>query len=284
MKKKSRYADDFILVLMLGPALLWFVFFFLVPLAIIVFYSFCERGTYGGIVYRFTLRNYVEAFDALYLNAFVRSVRIAFLNTFLCLIIGYPVAYYISTKPPRIKNSLILLVIVPFWTNFLVRTYSWMIILRTEGLVNSLLLGLNILRNPLNLLFSEKAVVIGLVYGYLPFMILPIYASIEKVDFLLLDAAKDLGANSMQVFAKIMLPLTLPGIIAGSILVLIPSLGAFITPDLLGGAKNLMIGNVIKDQFLAARNWPFGSAIAIILMVIVVLLLKLYLGINKENE
>lgn len=270
--------------LTLGPGIFWLLFFFLIPLFIVFFYSLCDRGTYGDIIYKISFKNYLEALDPIYLKAFLRSFRIATINTLICLFLGYPLAYYISFRSPKIKNLLLLMVIIPFLTNFLVRTYAWMIILRSEGLINSILTGLNVINQPLNLLFTEKAIIIGLVYGYLPFMILPLYASIEKLDFSIVDAAKDLGANTLKIFTKIILPLTLPGIVTGSILVFVPSLGAFITPDLLGGAKNLMIGNVIKDQYLTARNWPLGSAISFILMAIILTLLAIYIRLSKTKE
>lgn len=268
----------------LAPSVIWLSFFFVLPLIIILIYSFLQRGTYGGIEYVFTLGNYIRVVDPLYLKPVIRSVYIAFLNTSICLVIGYPLAYFIANQPQGRKNLMLMLVILPFLTNFLVRTYAWMIILRTEGLINNVLISLNMINEPLELLFTEKAVIIGLVYGYLPFMVLPLYASIEKLDRTLVDASKDLGATPGKTFWNVILPLTRPGIIAGSVLVFVPSLGAFITPDILGGAKSLMIGNLIKDQFLAVRDWPFGSALAFILMSVVLGLLMLYVRSGRSQE
>jgi spermidine/putrescine transport system permease protein len=200
------------------------------------------------------------------------------------LIIGYPTAYYISKRNQRFKNILFILIIVPLWTNFIVRTYAWMIILREGGLANTILMRLGLIEEPLQLLFTQKAVVIGLVYGYLPFMILPLYASIEKLNPSLLEAARDLGANGFQAFWRVMFPLTLPGIIAGSILVFVPTLGAFVTPDLLGGAKQTMMGNLIQNQYLKVRNWPFGSALSLILLAIVLIMLFVRIRYGDAEE
>ncbi|MGQ9610523.1 MAG: ABC transporter permease [bacterium] len=231
-----------------------------------------------------TLGNYLSALNPVYLEAIVRSFWMAMANTLICLVIGYPVAYYISHRSIRVKNILLILTILPFWTNFLVRTYAWMVILRGEGLINTILIKLGLINEPLQLLFTSGAVLTGLVYGYLPFMILPLYASIEKVNPSLLEAAYDLGANRIQTFLRVMLPLTYPGIIAGSILVFVPSLGAFVTPDLLGGAKVIMIGNLIQNQFLKVRNYPFGSALSFILMGVVLILLFFYVKLGEKED
>lgn len=265
----------------LFPAVFWLMFFFVIPLTIIFVYSFFERGIYGGIEYVFSFNNYYRVIDPLYLKAVLRTVYIASLNTLICLIIGYPLAYFISNQSQRKKNILLFLVTLPFWTNFLVRIYAWMIILRTEGFLNNVLLWMNLINKPFEILFTDKAVLIGMVYGYLPFMILPLYASIEKLDKNYLDAARDLGATPIKTFWRVIIPLTKPGIIAGSILVFVPSLGAFIIPDLLGGAKSMMIGNLIKDQFLSARDWPFGSALSFIVMAVVLILLMIYLRFGQ---
>lgn len=258
------------------PGSIWLMILFVLPLLIILVYSFIERGTYGELIYSFTLENYQRSFDPLYAQTLWRSVYIALVATCICLITGFPLAWYMSLQSESKKKLLLALLIIPFWTNFLVRTYSWIFILRTEGLLNNMLLRIGIIEQPLDILFTETAVLIGLVYTYLPFMVLPIYVSIEKMDNNLFDAARDLGANALKRFTKIMMPLTKPGVISGSILVFVPCLGAYITPDLLGGAKTLMIGNLIQIQFLSARDWPFGSALSLIVMAIVLLLLLVY--------
>lgn len=260
---------------------------FLLPLALVFLLSFAERGTYGGVKPIESLAahigsgkfldNYARTLDPLYLQIYWRSFWMAVVTTVLCLLISYPVAYWIAVvAPARFKNLLLALVVVPFWTSFLIRTYAWMLILRTEGLVNTVLGSLGLVSAPLELLYSEPAVLLGLVYGELPFMILPLYASLEKLDLSLVDAASDLGASPVSSFFRVTVPLTMPGILAGVVLVFIPSLGQFVVSDLLGGAKSVLVGNLIQNQFSVARNKPFGSAIAFELTAVVLLLLWLY--------
>jgi spermidine/putrescine transport system permease protein len=202
---------------------------------------------------------------------------LAFANTILCLLVGYPFAYYVARREDaRTRNILLVLVMVPFWTNFLIRTYAWRVILGSDGTLNTFLLWLGLIREPLPLLFNDGAVIVGLVYGYLPFMVLPLYAAIDRIDFSLMEAAGDLYANGRRAFWHVLLPLSLPGVIAGSVLVFVPSLGAFVTPDLLGGAKTVMIGNLIQSQFLTARDWPFGSAFSVLLMAVVLVATLVY--------
>jgi len=255
------------------PTGIWLGIFFVIPLLIIIAYSFMQRGVYGELIYSFSVGNYTRLVDPLYAQTLWRSVWIASMTTIITLLIGYPVAWYIAQKTEKTKKLLLALLILPFWTNFLVRTYSWIFILRTEGLLNNTLISLGMISDPLEILFTQTAVIIGLVYTYLPFMILPIYVSIEKLDKSLLDATKDLGSTSLQAFRFVILPLTKIGIVSGCVLVFVPAFGAYITPDLLGGAKNLMIGNLIQIQFLSARDWPFGSALSLVVMIIVMLLL-----------
>jgi spermidine/putrescine transport system permease protein len=267
-----------------GPSVLWLVLFFLLPLAIVLVISFLKRGTYGGVVTSPTLANYVKLLDPDYFIIFRRSVTLALVTTITCLIVGYPMAYFIARRPERWRGVLLMLVIIPFWTNFLVRTYAWIELLRDEGVINNVLIALGLTDKPLDLLYTPGAVIVGLIYGYLPFMILPLFANLEKFDHSLIEAAQDSGANSFWAFLRVMLPLTMPGIVAGSILVFIPSLGAFVTSDILGGAKLMMIGNLVERQFTAGRNWPFASTISITLMVIVSLAVALYFRITTEKE
>lgn len=264
------------IISLLSPSMVWLLAFFLLPLMMVLLASLGRRGPFGGVVYQWNLDNYIRFVDRIYFKIFFRSVRIATVNTFLCLLFGYPLAYFIARRPKRWRNVLLLLVMLPFWTNFLVRTYAWMVILRDTGLINSLLMQTGTISKPLPLLYNQNAVVLGLFYGYLPFMVLPLYASIEKLDFSLVEAAQDLGANSLIAFRRIVLPLTMPGIVAGAIITFIPSLGAYVTPDLLGGAKSMMIGNLLQQQFLEVRDWPFGSAVGFILMATVLLATMLY--------
>lgn len=271
------------LLILLLPTTLWLLIFFIIPLLIVFIYSFLERGTYGGVTWEFTLSNYQRLVNGLYFNIFWRSLGLAALTTAICLIIGYPLAFFIATRPSRWRNILLFLVIIPFWTNFLVRTYAWIMILRSEGIINTLLINLHLVKDPLNLLFTPFAVTVGLIYGYLPFMVLPLYATIERFNFSLIEAAQDLGANDLKTFWRILLPLTRKGIIAGSLLVFIPALGAFITPDILGGAKTVMIGNLIQNQFLQARHWPFGSALSMLLMVLILIPVLIYFRTSDDQ-
>lgn len=265
-----RRRDRFQLTLLVGPTALYLLFFFVIPLGIIFVYSFLKRGVYGQLIWEFNLQNYVRVVDPLYLQIFWRSTVLATASTVGSLLLAYPFAYYIARRESaRTRNLLLVLVMIPFWTNFLIRTYAWRVILGTDGPINATLRWIGLIDEPLTLLFTDGAVLIGLIYGYLPFMVLPLYAAIERIDFSLMEAAADLYANGWQAFRKVLLPLSMPGVIAGCILVFIPSLGAFVTPDLLGGAKTVMIGNLIQGQFLTARDWPFGSAISMLLMVAV---------------
>lgn len=255
--------------LLLLPATAWLVIFFLAPLVIVLIYAFLERGTYGGVVWIFTVENFQRVFDPLYLNTFLRSVYIAIITTFFCLVIGFPLAFYIATRPQRKRNALLLALMIPFWTNFLIRTYAWLTLLRTNtGLINVSLMSLGLINKPLPLFGNDFAIVLGLVYGWLPDMVLPLYAALERLDWSLIEAAGDLYASAPKVFLRIIWPLALPGVVAGSMLVFIPSLGAFVTPAILGGGKSLMIGNIISNQFLAAHDWPFGAALSTLMMAL----------------
>ncbi len=272
------------LLFLIFPGTIWLLIFFIVPLVIVLIYSFLERGIYGGVIWQFTLDNYQRLAQGIYWGIFWRSLFLALITTIMCLLIGYPLAYFIATIRPPWRNVLLMLVIIPFWTNFLVRTYAWIVLLRTEGVFNIVLQSLQLADEPLTLLFTPFAVTIGLVYGYLPFMILPLYATIERFNFSLLEAAQDLGANDLRSFFRVVLPLTMRGIVAGCLLVFIPAFGAFITPDILGGAKTMMVGNLIQNQFLKARNWPFGSALSIALMMIVLIPVIIYFGVSEEKN
>ena len=281
MSVKNRQQTN--LSLLLFPATAWLLVFFILPVLIVLLYSFLERGTYGGVTWIFTLSNYQRLFSGLFLGVIGRSLWLAFLTTVACLLVGYPLAFFIATRSPRWRNALLLLVIIPFWTNFLVRTYAWIILLRSEGVVNTALQSLQIISEPLNLLFTPLAVAIGLIYGYLPFMVLPLYSSIERFNFSLVEAAQDLGANDIRTFWRVFLPLTTRGIVAGSILVFVPAVGAFITPDILGGSKTVMVGNLIQNQFMKARDWPFGSALSMLLTLIILIPVLIYSRVSDET-
>ena len=252
---------------LLAPMVGWLLLFVVVPALILLVYSFCERDELGGVVFTFTLENYERVFDPVYLRIFGRSIWYAALTTAICAVVGYPVAYYIARVGESLRNKLLLLVMVPFWTSFLIRTYAWITILKQEGLLNGLVQAMNPALDPFNLLYTPTAVVIGLVYAYLPFMILPIYGSAEKLDNSLIEAAYDLGAGPVRAFSSVIVPLTMPGIAAGTLLVFVPSIGMFAITDLMGGAKVPMIGNVIQNQFRLANNWPFGAALGVVFML-----------------
>lgn len=278
---RSRWA-------LVGPALLVITVFGILPLVITLIYSFLVAGTYGGVEWKFTTTAYVQflydhdIFDGTlhfvpdYLEIFARSILLAAGTTVCCLLVGFPTAYFMATRPPAQRNFWVFLITIPFWTNLLIRTYAIMLIIRDEGLVNDLLRWLGIIDKPLVILYTNFAILLGLLYSFLPFMVLPLYASLEKMDFRLVEAGFDLYATRGKVLRRIIIPLAKPGIIAGCLLVFIPGLGSYITPSLLGGGGELMIGNLIALQFGTSRNWPFGSAMAFILMVVVLLALMLY--------
>lgn len=259
----------------------WLVLFVMIPNIMIIGTSFLTRDEANLIEMTFTLDNYIRLADPLYFKVLMHSFYMAIIATLLCLIIGYPFAYIVAKMPEKWRPFMLFLVIVPFWTNSLIRTYGLKIVLGAQGVLNKSLLALDIIDKPLRIMYTETAVMIGLVYILLPFMILPLYSAIEKLDDTYLEAAKDLGANKLQTLLKVVLPLTMPGIIGGCLLVLLPALGMFYISDLLGGAKNLLIGNVIKSQVLNARDWPFGAATSIALTVAMAIMLYAYYRAGK---
>jgi spermidine/putrescine transport system permease protein len=254
--------------LLLLPLIVWAVAFVVAPAAIMLAYSFLERGTLGGVVWGApTLENYAGVGDPVYLRIVIRSIGYAGLTTLICLAAGYPVAYLIGRADARYRNLLLMLVMVPFWTSFLIRTYAWVTILKSQGFLNSSLLAFGFIREPLDLLYTPGAVLVGLVYTFLPFMILPIFTSVEKLDGALIEAALDLGAGPVRAFSRVIVPLTSPGISAGVLLVFVPALGIYAVNDILGGGRVDMIGNIIENQIKGnARNWPFGAALGTALL------------------
>jgi spermidine/putrescine transport system permease protein len=271
--------------LLLFPGMFWLLLFFMIPLLVIVLYSFLTPGPTGNVIWQFTLNNYARLFtESVYLNAYWRSLWIGVVTTVICLLIGYPLALFIARSSPRWRGLLLFLVLIPFWTNFLVRTYAWMIILNNNGILNSLLQSLGLPRQAL--LNNTGAVLIGLIYGELPFMVLPLYASLDRFDFTLLEAASDLGASRFRAFLRVMLPLTMPGVAAGSVLVFIPTVGQFVVSDLLGGAKVDLLGNLLQRLFTRANppNWPLGSAMAIIFMFVLTILVVFYFRTTTEED
>jgi spermidine/putrescine transport system permease protein len=274
--------------LLLVPALAILSGLLIVPLSIMLVYSFLTPATFGSVIWEFSFGAYIQflferdIFDdsltltTAYLGIFTRSFVQALVATLGCLVIGLPTAYFMATRPPEQRNLWVFLITVPYWVNLLIRTLAMLFLIRDGGPLNALLLWLGLIERPLTIAYTPYAIAIGLIYSYLPFMVLPIYATIERFDFRLIEAAYDLYADRWTIFRRIILPLAAPGIIAGCLLVFIPSLGAFIAPDILGGGRNLMIGNMIALQFGSSRNWPFGAAAAVILMTMVLIALILY--------
>jgi len=270
------------------PALVIIFFAGVGPLAVMIIYSFLAKSGYGGVTWNFSLDAWTSVFlerdifdDTLtwadaHVTIFWRSVKLSFLTTVFCLVFGFPTAYFIATRSERWRDVWLFLITIPFWTNLLIRTFAIQEVIRGEGIINSILVGIGAIETPLQIMFTDVAIMLGMVYVYLPLMVLPLYASIEKLDFRLVEAGYDLYANRFRVLWRIVIPLVMPGIIAGSILVFIPSLGAYVTPRVLGGGKNLMLGNLIELQFGQGRNWPLGAALSITLMIIVMVALLVY--------
>lgn len=259
--------------LLLSPAILWCVVFTLIPLGLVVYYSLLQRGPWGTIIYSLTFDNYRQLLDPVFVSVVLRSLRFALLTAAGCLLAGYSVAYWIAFASSRYKTLLLLLVILPFWTSDLVRAYAWMALLADHGIINNTLVALQVIRTPLPLLHNEAAVLTGMIYTYLPFTILPLYAALERLDRRVLEAAADLGARPLESFCKITLPLTTGGILSATILVFVPALGEFVIPELLGGAKVMLLGKFIAMKFTGLRHWPLGATYALLLIVCLVGLL-----------
>ena len=270
------------------PALIIIFCAALGPLLVVLFYTFLTKGDYGGVKWIFSTEGWFSVFferdifddtvtlaDA-HLSIFWRSVKLSLATTLLALVFGFPTAYFIATRPERSRDIWLFLVTIPFWTNLLIRTFAMMEVIRNEGIINTTLISLGVIDRPIQIMFTDTAIMMGMVYVYLPLMVLPLYASMEKLDFRIVEAGYDLYATRFQVLWRIIIPLVKPGIIAGSILVFVPSLGAYVTPRVLGGGKNLMLGNLIELQFGQGRNWPLGSALSITLMVIVMVAMLVY--------
>jgi spermidine/putrescine transport system permease protein len=282
------------LIALLAPPSLFLGLFFLVPLVTIAVYSFLTPGLYGGVEWVFYHWNYgrifgwadglIEVFEPVYLHILLRSLGLALVTVLICLVICYPVAFWVASLAPRWRTLFLFLISLPFFASLIVRLYAWLLILKPSGLLNSALMAIGLLEAPLELIFTQTAVILGMVYIFLPFMFLPLFASIDTLDRALIDASGDLGARPVQTFLKIILPMTIPGVVAGSVIVFIPAAGNFIVPDVLGGAKGLMTGNLIEQQFLSSRNWPFGSALAMVVMAVVLSVLIIFAHrVNKAG-
>ncbi|MGB3312925.1 MAG: ABC transporter permease [Albidovulum sp.] len=282
--------------LLLSPAMLILIFAASGPLIIVVIYSFLAPGDYGGVKWQFSTEAWFNvvaqrdffteqiAWSDAHLSIFWRSVKLSLMTTVMAFIFGFPTAYFIATRPRNRRDMWMLLIMIPFWTNLLIRTFAVMEIIRNEGVVNTLLIAMGVIDTPIQILFTEFAVVVGMVYVYLPLMVLPIFASLERLDFSLVEAGYDLYATRWQVLRRVIMPLVKPGIIAGSILVFVPSLGAYVTPRVLGGGKQLMLGNLIELQFGQARNWPLGAALSLTLLAIVMVALLFYVRVAGKEE
>ncbi len=257
----------------LGPGLGYLALMLVVPLGIVVGYTFLTRGRFGGVLMDPTLDNWAKLSNPIFLDVAVGSIKIALIATGLALVIGYPAAWVIAGLSTKWKAVALVAVVLPFWSNFLIRTYAWIVLLNNEGLINRALRGMGLVDESLSLLYTEGAIVVGLVYIYLPLMILPLYASIERLDPAFREAAFDLGATPVRAFRRVLLPLTLPGVMSGAVFVFVPSIGNFVVPELLGGGQEIMVGNLIRDQFFKARDLPFGSVLAVCLIGLMVLLL-----------
>lgn len=280
MKQKNNVLKNIFTL----PVTIYVFILILLPLVYIFFLSFCKSDSYGGIIYQFTLNNYIDIFDITYLKILLKSSLIALITTIICILIAYPFALLLREKSERIKNLVTKLVMIPFLTNSLIRTYGWIVLLRKNGVINNTLTSLDIIETPLNLMYNNIGIIIGMVYTLLPFMILPVCSSVFKLDNNLIEAGKDLGAKPWQIFKEIILPQTLSGVFSGSLMVFIPAIGYFFIADILGGGKVMIIGNLIKNQFLTARNWPFGSAISIFLIILTFLLVWVYKKVGGKMD
>ncbi len=264
----------------LAPGLAYLVVLLLVPLALVLSYTVFQRGRFGGVIYEFTWENFERLFDSLYLRVLVDSLEMAGLATLIALLLGYPTAYLIARLPRKWKTIALVAIVLPFWTNFIIRVYAWIILLSPEGLINGWLQAFGL--GPYELLYNRGAVVLGLLYSYLPLMVLPLYASIEKLDPQLREASANLGASAFTTFRKVTLPLTVPGVFTGCLFVFVPSFGNFVIPEMLGGGKSAMVGNLIRTEFLSARDWPFGSALALALIAVLLVLLVVQAWVTRR--
>lgn len=282
--RKVRRMKNAPAIVTTGPVSIWMIIFVMLPMIYVLAISFMTRDPYGGIDPSFTIDNYTEMLQPLYLKVILKSFKLAFYTTLVCLLVGYPMAYWIASKPAKTAGKLLMLVMIPYWTSSLVRLYSANLLAMPNGLLNTALIKLHIITEPLDLLYSDTMVLMGLLIACLPFSVLPLYSSIEKLDKSLIEASKDLGANSVQTFFRIIVPQTMPGIVGCIILVFIPSLGMYYVPDVMGGGKVMLIGTLVKNQFLVSKNWPFGASMAILLIFITLAILWIYTRFNKLED
>ncbi|CAA9328204.1 MAG: Spermidine/putrescine import ABC transporter permease protein PotB [uncultured Nocardioidaceae bacterium] len=280
-RRLGRFIEPLVL---LTPGFAFYAVLVAAPVLLVSSYAFATRGRFGGVEWTWDLSNFERALEPIYLEVLRSSVVLAGIATLVALLLGYPTAYAITKLPPRWRTVALVLVVVPFWTNFLIRMYAWIVLLNTQGVLNDALVATGLVEDRVSMLYTPAAVVVGFVYAYLPLMILPLYASLEKIDSELLEASANLGASRIRTLWSVMVPLTLPGIITGSILVFVPSLGNFVVPELLGGGKTVMVGNLIRDQFLKAQDWPFGSVLAMVVVVALVVLFTAQAWVTRRVE
>ena len=280
MKKKNSIIRN----IFIGPVIIYATLLIALPIIYILVISFYKNDNYGGFVRTLTLENYFSIVDSVYIGIFLKSFLIAIITTFICMIIAYPFAIAVSHKSKKTQSIFMTLVMVPFLTNSLIRMYGWIVLLRKNGVINQVLISLKIIKNPLNLMYNNFGIIIGMVYTLLPFMILPLYSAVSTIDNKLLEASSDLGANKWKTFEKVILPITFPALFNGGLMVFTPALGYFFIVDLIGGGKIMILGNLIKNQFLTARNWPFGAAIAILLIIITYILIMIYRKIGGKMD
>lgn len=286
MKKKKRkpYKNLIPITFMVGPTAVWLFAFLLLPLIYAVAMSFATKGIYGGIEWKFTVFNYRDMGKSIYFRVAIKSLFIAFQTSVWCLMISYPFAYILSKVSTKWKGFCMLLIMLPFWINGLIRLNGWTNVLRDSGLINTLLMKLGIIHKPIEMMFTDGAILFGMVYAFFPFMVLPILTSICKIDNNLIEAAQDLGATKVKTFLRVIFPLTIPGVFAGVIQVFIPSLGAFYISDIMGGGNTTLLGNLIKNQFLSARNWPLGAAFSVAMILFTLFVMKLYTKVGKIED
>ena len=283
-KGRAKGTNRLPLLAQAGPVSLWMILFVTIPMLFIIFISFMTRGTFGGIEYTPSLESYQTMMEVTYFHIIVKSLGVAAETTIACLIVGYPFAYYIARKPPATASRLITLLMIPFWTNSLMRLNAWMLIFQTNGPVNNFMLNTHMIDKPITFIFTDGLVLLGLITNYLPFAVLPMYSSIEKLQKPILEASADLGAKPSVTLLKVTLPLTFPGIFSAIILTFIPALGTYVITDMLGGGKVLYIGNIIKNQFGTIRNWPLGAAMSVLLLAVTALMIFLYSRFAKVED
>lgn len=282
--RKKKNTNRLTILVMVGPTAVWLLFFLLVPLIYVIYISFCTKGVYGGIQNDFTMQNYADIFSMLYLKVTGKSLLLAFETCAICLLLAYPFAFLLCKIPEKLRGILTLLIMLPFWVNGLIRLNGWSNILRDSGFVNTFFMEMGWRSEPITMMYTEGAVLFGMVYCFFPFMVLPLLTSISKLDPALVEASMDLGASKVHTFLRVILPQTLPGIFAGTIQVFIPSLGAFFVADVMGGGSSVYLGNLIQNQFLVARNWPLGAAFSVFLIIFTLVVLKLYSKVGSLDD